>query len=151
VGFWLITLVTKKKHYLWLGTVIAAMFVLYFIFAPRGSVSSYCGGNYVIFSGPSSLYEFFGAYYFGFLVLSIWQSLVGQKETASKIFQSILRWLVIGYLSFMLPLTFVYAVYAPARIAVASIMCGFAVIFAFILTFQIVPKFHEYEQLKRKK
>ena len=151
LGLYLINQITKKKYFLILGSLIAGVFVLYFIFVPKNTVSSICGGNYVIFTGPSSLYEFFGAYYFGFLVLSIWQASVAQRETASKIFKSILRWVVIGYLSFMLPLTIVYAVYAPARIAVASIMCGFAVIFAFILTFEIVPKFYKYKQLDKTK
>jgi hypothetical protein len=141
--------ITKQKHFLYLGSLIAGLFVLYFIFAPRNDVSSFCGGNYVIFTGPSALYEFFGAYYFGFLILSIWQSVTARHKTKSTLFQSILKWIVIGYLSFMLPLIIVYTIYAPARVAVASIMCGFAVIFAFILTFEIVPKFYKYELLNK--
>ena len=147
-GFRLISLITKNKYFLILGSALAGLFVLYFIFAPRNDVSSFCGGNYVIFTGPSALYEFFGAYYFGFLILSIWQAIIGRNETASKILKSILKWVVIGYLSFMMPLIIVYTFYAPARVAVASVMCGFAVIFAFILTFDIVPKFYKYSSLK---
>ncbi len=147
LGFRLISLITKQKHFLPLGSALAVIFALYFIFAPRNDVSSFCGGNYVIFTGPSALYEFFGAYYFGFLILSIWQALSAQHKTPGKMFQNILKWVVIGYLSFMLPLVIVYTLYAPARVAVASVMCGFAVIFAFILTFEIVPKFYRYQQL----
>ncbi|HVY67785.1 MAG TPA: hypothetical protein VHA30_02740 [Patescibacteria group bacterium] len=144
LGLRLIHLITRQKHFVFLGALLAAAFVLYFIFAPRHDVSSFCGGNYIIFTGPGSLYEFFGAYYFGFLILSIWQALTAKRETPSRLLQSILRWVVAGYLSFMLPLGVVYAVYAPARVAVASIMCGFAVIFALILAFEIVPKFYRY-------
>jgi hypothetical protein len=150
LGFRLISLITEKKRFVILGSIIATMFVLFFIFAPLDMVSSLCGGNYVIFTGPSSLYEFFGAYYFGFLILSIWQAMVSQRAAASKVYKGILRWMVIGYLSFILPVAVVYIIYAPARVAVASVMCGFAVIFAFILAFVIVPRFYQYEQLNKK-
>ena len=43
----------------------------------------------------------------------------------------------------------VYAFYAPARVAVASVMCGFAVFLAFIIAFQIVPKYYDYAYGKR--
>lgn len=148
-GLRLISLITKQKYFVVVGSIIAAILVLCFIFISKDTVSSFCGGNYVIFTGPSSLYEFFGAYYFVFLILSIWEALIAQRETSSKIFKSILRWVVIGYLSFILPLALVYIFYSPARVAVTSIMCGFAVIFAFILTFEIVPKFYEYERLNK--
>ena len=54
-----------------------------------------------------------------------------------------MKWFIIGYLSFILPLTLVYILIPTSRVAVASIMCGFAVIFAFILTFKIAPIYHE--------
>jgi hypothetical protein len=142
LGFYLITFITRNKRFLIVGSALAAAFVIYFIFAPAGTVNAFCGGNYVIFGGPTGLYELFGAYYFGFLILSIWEALAAARESRNRTLKSVLRWIVIGYLSFILPLAIVYAFYAPARIAIASIMCGFAVIFAFILAFEITPRFH---------
>jgi sulfite exporter TauE/SafE len=111
-------------------------------------ISSFCGGNYVIFSGSRELFQFFSGYYFSFLVLGIWESLEALNVVRSKWLQRTLQWVVIGYLSFMLPMAIVYAIYAPARVAVASIMCGFALILAFILAFEIVPKYYRYSGQK---
>jgi hypothetical protein len=82
----------------------------------------------------------------------MWEALYAHHTTIrSKRFRSVLSWMVIGYFSFLLPLVIVYVILAPARAAVASIMCGFAVIFAFILAFEIVPKFYHYDALAKKK
>ena len=141
---YLISLISKKEHFLKLGYVVVAIFLAFFLLAPKETISSLCGGNYVIFSGPDALYQFYAAYYFGFLMLGIWESVEALNRTSRLIFHSVLKWIVVGYLSFMLPMGIAYAIYPPARSAVASIMCGFAVTFALILTFQIVPKYYKY-------
>jgi len=144
VGLQLISYVTKKRRFLVVGCVIAAGLALVFLLIPQSITGSLCGGNYVVFSGPTALYEFYGAYYFTFLVFAIWELLEAMRENKNGIIRRILRWFVIGYLSFMAPMGIVYALYAPARVAVTSIMCGFAVILAFIVAFQIVPKYYKH-------
>ena len=148
LGLYLISLISHKRHFLRLGYVVATGFVIMIVTAPKDMISSFCGGNYVIFSGSQELFHFFSGYYFGFLVLGIWESLEALNVTRSKWLQRTLQWLVIGYLSFMLPMGIVYAIYAPARLAMASIMCGFAVILAFILAFEIAPKYYRYSGRK---
>jgi len=143
VGLRLVSLVSKKKHFFFIGYGIAAALALIFVFVPQSITGAYCGGNYIIFSGPAALYEFFGMYYFVFLIFGIWEAVLIMKETPRKIIHRILQWFIIGYLSFMLPMGVVYAFYAPARVAVTSIMCGFAVILAFIVAFEIVPKYYQ--------
>ena len=150
-GLYLIRFITKNKITSVIGAITALFFVLYYIFAPKNEIVAFCGGNYVIFAGPSALYQFFGAYYFGFLVLTIWHSVKAIYETKSTLFQRVLKWLVAGYLSFMLPLVAVYVFFAPARSAVASVMCGFALIFALILAFEIVPNFYKLEEAEKLK
>ena len=149
LGLYLVSLVSHKKHFLRLGYVAAGAFVITILMAPRDMISSFCGGNYIIFSGSRELFKFFSGYYLGFLLLGIWESLEAMSATRSKWLQLTLKWLIVAYLSFMLPMAIVYAVYAPARVAVASIMCGFALIMAFILTFQIVPKYYGYSGPKQ--
>jgi hypothetical protein len=144
VGLRLISLVSKKKHFFFIGYGIAAALALIFVFVPQSITGAYCGGNYIIFSCPAALYEFFGMYYFVFLIFGIWEAVLIMKETPRKMVHRILQWFIMGYLSFMLPMGLVYAFYAPARVAVTSIMCGFAVILAFIVAFQIVPKYYRY-------
>lgn len=149
LGLYLISLISHKKRFLRFGYLVATGFVILIVTAPKDTISSFCGGNYVIFSGPQELFHFFSGYYFSFLVLGIWESLEALNVTRSKWLQRTLQWLVIGYLSFMLPMGFVYAIYPPARLAVASIMCGFALILAFILAFEIAPKYYRYTGLKK--
>lgn len=144
LGLQLVSWVSGKRRFLVFGYAVAAVLSLIFIFIPENVVGAFCGGNYIIFNGPRGLYEFYGAYYFAFLIFSIWELLAAMRENKNKTFHRILQWFIAGYFSFMLPLGIVYLLYAPARTAVASIMCGFAVIMAFILAFQIVPRYYEY-------
>lgn len=140
LGLYLVSLIRKSSVFIKIGYVLAAGFAMYYLFMPKSIEGAICGGNYVIFDGPRGLYIFYGFYYFGFLFLAIWEALEGMKEKAKNIiFKKILFWFIVGYLSFILPLSLVYIFIAGSRIAVASIMCGFAIIFAFILTFKIAP------------
>jgi hypothetical protein len=144
LGLYLISLISHKQHFLKLGYAVAAVFVMVIILAPGTLITPSCAGNYVTFSGPVLFFHFYSAYYFGFLVIGIWESIEALNLSRSTTIQRILRWIVIGYLSFMLPMGVVYALYAPARLAVASIMCGFALSLAFILAFRIVPEYCRY-------
>ena len=143
-GLQLVSLVSKKRHLFFIGYAIAIVISLVFFFVPQSVTGAYCGGNYIIFSGSAAIYEFFAAYYFVFLIFGIWEALEVMRETGKKMVHRILQWFIVGYLSFMLPMGIVYAFYAPARVAVTSIMCGFAVILAFIVAFLIVPKYYKY-------
>lgn len=142
LGLYLISLISHKKHFLRLGYGAAALSVLVILVAPADLIDPVCAGNYITFGGPEVVYRFYAAYYLGFLLIGIWESIEALGATKSKRIHRILRWLVIGYLSFMLPMGIVYAFYEPARMAVTSIMCGFALSLAFILTFRIVPEYY---------
>ncbi len=144
IGLQLVSLINKKRTFLWAGYIITGVFLLFFVFLPTSVTGAFCGGNYIVFSGPALLYQFYGLYYFIFLLFAILESLKTIQTSKNKMLDRLLRWCIIGYLSFMLPMGIAYTIYAPARTAVASIMCGFAVILAFILAFKIVPKYYEY-------
>jgi hypothetical protein len=141
-GLYLVSLVSHKPHFLKLGYITAALFVLYFMFVPKAISGAICGGNYIIFNTSTDLYRLYGFYYWGFLLLGIWESLEKiaslKRRTSAK---RILQWLIIGYLSFMAPMGAVYVLLAETRMAVASIMCGFALVLAFILALKIVPAY----------
>lgn len=141
LGLYLISLVSHKKHFLRLGYAAATISVFLVLLAPRDVIDPFCAGNYVTFGGPEVLFRFYAAYYWGFLVIGIWESMEALNASHRKWVHRILRWMVIGYLSFMLPMGLVYAFYEPARVAVASIMCGFALSLAFILALRIVPEY----------
>jgi hypothetical protein len=139
-GLYLVSLVSHKPHFLKLGYATAAGFVIYFLFIPKSISSAVCGGNYVIFNAANDFYPLYGVYYLGFLLLGVWESIekieTYKREVAGK---KALQWLIIGYLSFMGPMGTVYLLVPATRNAIASVMCGFAIVLAFILTFKVVP------------
>ncbi|MDO8466580.1 MAG: hypothetical protein Q7S83_00375 [bacterium] len=141
VGLYLVSQLSHKTHFLKLGYVAAILYAAYFLFVPKAITGAFCGGNYVIFNSSQALYGFYGFYYFGFLILGIWEAL--EKISAihkPTITRKILFWFIAGYLSFILPMGVIFVISPDARNALASIMCGFAIIFALILAFKIVPK-----------
>ncbi len=143
VGLYLVSLVSHKTHFLRLGYALAALFVVAFLFVPKVITGALCAGNYVIFNTNQSLYVLYGIYYLGFMLLAIWEALekIHEPHVQSKT-RTTLFWIIIGYLSFMLPMAATYIIIPSTRVAIASVMCGFALILAFILTFVIVPRFN---------
>jgi hypothetical protein len=139
-GLYLVSLVSHKPHFLRIGYASAIGFVLYFVLVPKSITDAICGGNYIVFNTSNDLYRLYGFYYWGFLLLGIWESIEKiaslKRRTATK---KILQWLIIGYLSFMAPMGTMYLLFPVTRNAVASIMCGFALVLAFILAFKVVP------------
>jgi hypothetical protein len=142
-GLYLVSLISHKTHFLKLGYASAIGFVLYFVFVPKSITGAICGGNYVVFNTSNDLYRLYGFYYLGFLLLGIWESIEKisslKRSTSTK---RTLQWLIVGYLSFMAPMGTVYLLFPSTRNAVASIMCGFALLLAFILALKIVPAYH---------
>ena len=149
LGYYVVTRLSKKSPLLIFGSFIAFSFASFFILFPNSVNDVSCTGNYVMFDIRNNSYLFYGYYYFGFLLLAIYDAVRGINDpnTKDKIKDS-LKWFIIGYLSFILPLTLVYIFIPITRLAVESVMCGFAVIFAIILTFKVAPIYHEY--IKRK-
>lgn len=149
-SLYLISLMTHKTYFLIIGYLLAFAYTVYFLFVPKAISGAICGGNYVIFDTSRSLYSFYGFYYFGFLLLGIWEALERMheihKKTATK---RLLFWFIISYLSFMLPLAILYIIFPWVRGATESVMCGFAVLFAFILVLKIVPKYHYLHPVKK--
>lgn len=144
LGYYLVSKIRGSYTVARLSVFLGIAIGIFILFYPPAVTGGVCAGNYVILNVKPAIYQFFGYYYFGFLLLGIGESLHGiQENPKRKYSKQALLWLIIGYLSFILPLTLVYIFMAGARQGVASIMCGFAVVFAFILTFKIAPIYHD--------
>lgn len=122
-----------------------AAFAVYFL-AYRYAFRGYaCTGNYVIFQLGVFPAWAYGAYYYGWLFTAIllgahWANQLRAK--GKKAFQQLqtVRALIIGYLVFLVPTALANSVSPATRRGIPSIMCGFAVLFALILTFYILPR-----------
>lgn len=135
----------EKRRWPYYGAyALSAMFISYFIFATNGVSAEACLGNYVIFEQGEGTGFLYGLYYYGLLLVAIayamWLS--GKDKIEPQIKKS-LHALVIGYVLFMVPTTFVNIV-NPATIAgIPSIMCGFAVLLAITIAFAVLPFAHQ--------
>ncbi len=137
LGLHLVKIITKSKQRLWLANAVTTLFIAEFILVPGAITSAQCGGNYNLFTISPRLDILFAVYYPVFLAIAlVWAFRL--LKTAPKPQKRILRWAIIGYLSFIVPTFVIYVLNTTTRAGIASIMCGFAVILAFILSFKIV-------------
>lgn len=120
--------------------LLAIICVAIFAFAPVTGTFPVCNGNYVIFR-----YEYlaigkylYTAYYFGLLFAAMFASYKWTKD-ASKNVQKAARGLIAGYSLFILPTLAANLADQATVAAIPSIMCGFAVLWAIVLTLHIRP------------
>lgn len=140
LGFHLVFRIARKKNTYALAVSYAfcALFAIILGFRSSSFVNNTCGGNYAIFTIADKVGGLYFTYYYILLFLSIGLSLYF-AHTANKKTRKALLWQVFGLLSFLLPTGIVNTLRPDTLKAIPSIMCGFAVIYAFVLVFAIAP------------
>lgn len=142
-----------KRGWLVLNTlayITAAGFIYLFTFGQHTFSGHVCGGNYVIFQLDYVVSNFYYFYYYGWLLITIMLCLQFYYESKQASVRKALKWLVIGYLAFLVPTTVINS-YSPAtKAGVPSIMCGFAVLFALILAIGVLPPASKAKPVKKK-
>ncbi len=143
LGLHLLYVLSGKQSRKLVGVAYASMaaFMGYFLASSTAFVGHECTGNYVIFQigvNPALLY---GMYYYGWLLTALvigyrWLS----KNKVDKKVQQQVGGLLAGYLVFLIPTGIANSVRPETRNGIPSIMCGFAVLFAFILALYIAPR-----------
>lgn len=122
-----------------------AVYSLFFIFTPDIFTGHECTGNYVIFQFTANVTGVYTVYYFGWLLAGMglgfrWANqLMAGGESKLRRLESV-QGMVLGYLVFLIPSAIAMAVRPDARRGIPSVLCGFAVLLAFMLTFYILPK-----------
>lgn len=114
------------------------LFAVTFGLMPSAFQDHICAGNYAIFQIAPGLGGLFFSYYYGWLLFGIGQALYYAISATTNIRKALI-YQVIGLLSFLLPTGIVNAVHPETISGIPSVMCGFAVIYAIILTFGILP------------
>lgn len=141
IGMHLIFELAEHKNrtllYVVYGTAIAIAGV--FLFVPSSVNSQLCAGNYIIFRLQHNVNMFYGFYYDFLLLSGAGLSLYYYAKSNKPAIKRSLFWSFIGYLVFMVPTGVVYWL-NPHNLGLPSIMCGFAIFYALILVFQILPK-----------
>lgn len=124
-----------------LGYLTTVAFSVYFLVATHGITGAVCGGNYVIFHVSPDAIRAFTFYYYSMLALGAGFALYWAASESNKNIKRALQWFVAGYAVFMVPTAIVNTIDPTTIAAIPSIMCGFAVLFAFILVFGILPSY----------
>jgi len=116
----------------------AAVFAATFTFGPSSIESGVCGGNYVILMLQPYLSHLYGVFYFGLELVALWLAFTTVRHSTAKL-RLALRWLGLAYLTMIVPTAIVYLVLPATKVAIPSIMCGFAVVLALIVGLRVAP------------
>lgn len=121
---------------------MALAWVLSFTFNPKLFTDNGCSGNYVIYHLAPNLSFLYGSYYYLLLFIGIIVALkiANKLKPSQKNVKQALMIYISGYLAFILPTIAALMVKPETMRGIPSIMCGFAVIFATVTTFLVVPR-----------
>lgn len=146
LGLHLLYILTGKKGRRLVAAAYVTMagFMTYFLLAPSAFSGHVCAGNYVIFQIGTYATWAYAAYYYGWILTAIyiaikWAQQHSRRKTPKAAVQSVYA-LVAGYLVFLVPTAIANTVKPETIAGIPSIMCGFAVLLAFILVLYILPR-----------
>ncbi|MEK7572156.1 MAG: hypothetical protein AAB553_07850 [Patescibacteria group bacterium] len=135
-----LTIVQKKNPLLLLASYGSAMlFSAFFLFVGHGMQGEQCLGNYIIFAIAPYAVIPYGLYYYGWLLTGVGLFLRLRKSIKESKKRQALLWLIVGYLSFMLPTIGAHLINPETVAGAPSIMCGFAILMALSLLFKVTP------------
>ena len=145
LGLHMATKIAGKQERVLVATAYgaAAVFAAIFLFVGHGMQSQECLGNYVIFTIAHWATIPYAIYYYGLLLLTVGYALRAAKRMSDTSKQKALGFLAVGYMAFILPTTAANLIDPSTLAGIPSIMCGFAVILAVILTTVVIPKYYE--------
>lgn len=124
------------------GYISGLAFACIFLFVGQGMGAQECLGNYVIFSIAQWAVIPYFVYYYGWLLVTVGLC-IKLGMIAKKRHQRVALYaLAAGYAAFIVPTTAVNLVDPSTIAGIPSIMCGFAVILAIMLTGVVVPRFY---------
>jgi hypothetical protein len=141
LGIHLAYLLANKRHRLVVAIAYLSsiLFVTYFAFVTNAVSGHTCYANYVTFDTADGSTLPYSLYYYGWLLIGVFLTLrwTPRLEPPRK---AALYSLMVGYLALLVPTTTVTLLWSDAMGGIPSIMCGFAIILAGILTFRVAPE-----------
>ena len=116
----------------------AVVFSGIFLFSGYGVHAQQCLGNYVLFAAAPWATIPYALYYYGWLLGGL--AAFGRLSAVARPqVRQALGWLSVGYASFIVPTTIANIVNPETIHGIPSIMCGFAVLLALVITFRVAP------------
>lgn len=141
LGLYLTGLLTKplKRRTAIAMFTCAGVIATYYLISPNAFDGYECTGNYVIFQTNLFQAYAYGVYYFGFIGVTIFKAFRHMQNYANAKNYRALYWLLVAYAVFIVPVAILIVFHPDTRRAVPSIMCGFAIAFALIMTARVAP------------
>lgn len=139
IGLHMVVTLAGKRKQLLVGTAYATCiaFVGLYLIGENAVSANTCNANYAVFDTIRASVWPFAAYYYGWMLIGTglawqWSKQLPERRTA-------LRAMALGYAAFILPTTAFNIIDPTTTRGIPSIMCGFAVIFAFTLVLRVLP------------
>ena len=123
----------------WIAYTSGAIFAGVLGFSKTAFDGHVCAGNYAIFQLAPRLGGLYFGYYYLWLFIGIGLSLYFSIKARTLIREALILQ-AMGFLVFVLPTGIVNDLNPKTISGIPSIMCGFAVLYALILVFAIVPR-----------
>jgi hypothetical protein len=130
----------KQRWAIWPGYLAGAAFVAFFSLAGHSIEGHACLGNYVIFQVAPGYGGLYGVYYYGLLLAILALGWYHLRKPYPKRLKKAVTGLMAAYAVFIIPSTGAGLASPSAIAAMPPIMCGFAVLLAFIIVFTVVPR-----------
>jgi hypothetical protein len=124
------------------GYASGLIFAFIFLFVGQGMGAQECLGNYVIFSIAEWAVIPYFIYYYGWLLVTVGLCIKLGSMAKKRSRRVALYALAAGYASFIVPTTAANIIDPSTIAGIPSIMCGFAVILAVILTGLVIPRYY---------
>lgn len=147
LGLHLMYVLAKKsdRKLVGLAYLTTIGFIGFFVMNNSAFVGHQCTGNYVIFQFSDDVTGSYSVYYFGWILAGISLGLrwSGELKTKGQVARQQLQTvhaLIVGYLVFLVPSAAVMLLNRETLRGIPSILCGFAVLLAFILAGYILPR-----------
>lgn len=149
LGIHLALTIAKKKNPLLLMAAYtsAVAFVAYYAFTAGAINGQTCYANYAVFDVTAASSVPYGLFYYGWLLLTVGLSFhyAGKVKKHSKA----LKALALGYCAFIIPTSAINMIDPSTIAGIPSIMCGFAVILAFVLVGRVAPETIKLKETQR--
>jgi len=139
LGIHMVVALAGKKLPVLVGTAYASCvaFVGFYLLAHGSITGQTCYANYAVFDAQRASVWPFMAYYYDWMLIGTYLASRWGNELPAR--RKALHGMAIGYLVFILPTT-MFNIIDPSTVkAIPSIMCGFAVLLAFMLMMRVLP------------
>lgn len=129
----------KPRAVVAFGYLSCVAFFGYFVFVTQAISGHTCYANYVTFDTADGSTFPYTLYYYGWLFIGTFLTFTW-APSLDKRRRAALYSLMAGYLALLVPTTTVTVLWNDSLAGIPSIMCGFAIILAGLLTLKVAPE-----------